>query len=757
MSTEKRFILFVAATFAWLMLYPTIMRFMGVDMTPKRPLPAAKGALADLEKKNGLDPKKDDPTAKRPDSPANPAEKVAGEKAAKPVEGKAPPPRKPEVLEVKATDLVLGSVADKSEGGYRLEVWLAQKGAGIDSVFSSRYVADFGDRKVARSPLQLIRQDPVWPPSLAITLSAAGKLEPVPAEPTESDDDQIRGAALTAEDLLDSTFWEVVPGPGGAVKRAIVKDATATGKPIEGESIVFRATSAQGVVVTKTFKLWKNSDSVDVELTFDSPDQPRTVVYNLLGPHGIRIEGEWYTSTFRELVFGQMSRGSVDVVTHTAADVVAAHDKPIDNTALPLRFAGIENQYFATLVAPYPPPARPEDRWDAKTIAMVLHKDDRAPHKADIGVRISSRPILLAPNEPVTHVYQVFAGPKTPEALSPYGAEGLASYRKSQIIPFAAYLARNVITPTLGFMYGLTTRVAALFGGKNGNYGVAIILLTILVRALMFPIGRKQALAAQKMQALQPHIKELQEKYKDDKERLGKETWALYGKHGVNPIAGCLPALIQLPIFVGLWQALNTSFALRHASFLWIRDLAAPDMLFRFPFDMPKLGSWIDLGNWFNVLPFIVVGLMLFQTKLFSPPAATPEAEQQQKIMKFMMVFMGFMFYKVPSGLGLYFITSSLWAIGERLLLPKITHAREIPAGEPGQSSERALPRGGNGPSGAANSQSGGGKPRNRFAQIWGRVLEEARKDGTIRKGEGLAETDPSRDRTRPRARPRKR
>ncbi len=99
----------------------------------------------------------------------------------------------------------------------------------------------------------------------------------------------------------------------------------------------------------------------------------------------------------------------------------------------------------------------------------------------------------------------------------------------------------------------------------------------------MFPLGRKQALAAQKMQQLQPHLKELQEKYKDDKEQLTKETFALYKKHGVNPVGGCLPALIQLPIFVGLWQALNTSFPLRHAPFLWIRDLAAPDMLFHIP------------------------------------------------------------------------------------------------------------------------------------------------------------------------------
>src|SRR5258708_18290401 len=95
-------------------------------------------------------------------------------------------------------------------------------------------------------------------------------------------------------------------------------------------------------------------------------------------------------------------------------------------------------------------------------------------------------------------------------------------------------------------------------------------------------------------------------------------------------------------------------------------------MLFRLPFDDLPL-----VGHYFNLLPFLVVALMLVQTKLFSPPATTPEMEQQQKMMKYMMIFMAFMFYRVPSGLGIYFITSSLWQIGERLLLPKITGSRK--------------------------------------------------------------------------------
>ena len=217
-----------------------------------------------------------------------------------------------------------------------------------------------------------------------------------------------------------------------------------------------------------------------------------------------------------------------------------------------------------------------------------------------------------------------------------------------------------------------------------------------------------------------------------------------------------------MPIFVGLWQALNTSFPLRHAPFLWIRDLAAPDMLFH---HSVRDSVCTFLGHWFNVLPFVVVGLMLFQTKLFAPPATTPEAEKQQKMMKYMMIFMGFMFYKVPSGLGIYFITSSLWAIGERLLLPKITHASgtETPArpgrakrasfdgGAAAQRRPRRLARG----QGQRRGQRGETKPPGAIAQFWGACSKKPAKTRlTARLSTIATAKDRDKDRERDRDRP---
>jgi YidC/Oxa1 family membrane protein insertase len=659
-----------------------------------------------------------------------------------PVPPAAASAKKAAIPVIDPSELVLGSAADKSPKGYRLEVRLEQNGAGVSSVASSRFEAEFVEGMKRHRPLQLLRYDPKAPPSLALSLVLPG------ANP------QTAEGILQGEHPLDQMLWEIVRDDQKRVVRPIPADAKPGAE--SGQEIVFRATVGEPeVTLTKRYWLMKDADGFELEITFASPEKEHSLVYKLLGPHGIPIEGEWYTGTFRDVFFGQVDGRKVTIVTKSGYDIAKGKDNPERFQSLPLKFAGIENQYFASFIEPDPMPPTPEARWDSESIGIVIHEDPQALQKADVAVQITSKPIKVGPNVPVTHKYKVFAGPKTADALQPYGAEALASYRKNQWfgIPFAPEVA-SVIAPLLDHIYDLTRRVAGLFGGTKGNYGVAIILLTLLVRMIMFPLGRKQALAAKKMQDLQPHMKEIQEKYKDNKEQQTKEVWALYRKHGVNPLGGCLPALIQLPIFVGLWQALNNSVHLRHASFLYIKDLAAPDMLFRLPMEVPIL------GRYFNLLPFLVVTLMLIQTKLFSPPPTTPEAEMQQKMMKYMMIFMAFMFYKVPSGLGIYFITSSLWQIGERLLLPKVTHVA------PAAGDEGTPPPGGGG-GGRGRPGGGGGdgdgappKPPGRFAQFWEKIREEASKDPTYRKlvtdggKEKEKERDRNRDRDKPRARP---
>ena len=749
MSSEKRLILFTVVTFASILAIEQVMRLTGLTPAPDPNQPAIAQVKGDLAAGKEKEKPKDDVVAKKDEAPGK---SEVQEKAAVPDKGqaetsdkekKSEAPKVPKVEPAREGELVIGSTRDRLPASYHLEVALTQRGAGVRSVASARFDAEYEDNKPRKRPLQILAEDKdkSVPPSMAIAILPSKK-------PAATAVDEENAAAVTigpGEIPLDSEDWEVVRDSQGLAVTVCKKPGSA----LEGQQVVFRTKVDElGLTVLKTFRIFPGQDGFECELTFESPDKAQSVVYRLMGPHGIPIEGEWYTGTFREALFGVGDGTGTKLITLSADTIVKNKISPERITPeKPLKYAGIENQYFTSFLMPDPEPTA-ETRWDAVSKAIVIHEDLQARQKADIGIEIVSKPVNVGPNVPVSHKYKVYAGPKIGSDL-PAGAQDVAF--KTSYIPGAIWLAQTVITPLLGVTYQITQRVGGLFG-KGGNYGVAIILLTMLVRLVMFPLGRKQALSAKKMQDLQPHMKELQEKFKDDKEAQTRETWALYKRHGVNPVSGCLPALVQLPIFVGLWQALNNSVSLRHAKFLYIENLAAPDMLFKFPTEIPYL------GNYFNALPFIVVALMLVQTKLFAPPATTPEAEAQQKMMKYMMIFMAFMFYKVPSGLGIYFITSSLWQICERLMLPKAKASMPVVVEDAGDRKFTVAGnagRGGNVPAPVPD------KPKGRFSQFWEKVLEEAKKNQTYRnisedkdKGGDRDRDRRDRDKGQPRARP---
>ena len=765
MSSDKRLVF---------TLVLTIVSVYGIQFAMERaglikpPAPEAPAEVAPAEVAKAKAKPADAATAPQGELPDDVFARE-GEKKVEPAVASAPvKPASSTPALARPSELVLGADDDEAPTAYRLRLQLDQKGAAVAQATSARYDAEF-DPSAAREPgrkprLKLIDELPgtLAPGSLALTVQSMPKAN----RPLKADAEDAATAPPRVEAPLDQEVWEVVrEKPDAPAVRRITKPVTSVGPDakgvIEGQEIAFRIKAADpSVEVIKTFRLWKGEDGFEVKLTFASTSDDSKFTYKLYGPHGIPIEGEWYTSTFRDIFFGVTKGTSTEIMTHASTDVVKYKDDPaaLRVSALPLKLAGVEDQYFATFVQPWPVPLSQEERWEQEAGPVVFVEDVKAPQKSDVGVEIVSKPITLGPNlGEVTHTYRVFAGPKLAAALVPFQAEDLASYRKNQwfSIPGATWLAKTVIAPLLDKIYGFTQSVAGVFGWKNGNYGIAIIFLTMTVRMIMFPLGRKQAMMAKKMQDLQPVLAEVKEKYKDDKEALTRETMAVWKKYKVNPAAGCVPALIQMPIFVGLWQALNNSVALRHSSFLYIRDLSAPDMMFQFPTTIPFLGEY------FNLLPFLVVSLMLVQTKLFAPPATTPEAEMNQKMMKYMMIVMAFMFYKVPSGLGLYFITSSLWQIGERLLLPKVIAKQPKPSADDDFN-------GGKGRSGPNANGSGPGGPPSDRPQGWiskrlEKLMEDAAKDKTIRNdreiGRGTGSPGPSRDldRNRPRPKPGKR
>ena len=741
MSSDKRLILCFILSLVFFLGTQALLVQTGM-IPPDRP--AAKKAA--LQKGGPVPPVADDGPERTGELPADPFQPAGGPEVAAAPGGPAPAdPATPE--EVPADQLVLGAVDPAAASPFKLQLQLSQEDASVARATSSLYNGELDPNNPKKKPgrLVLIRDNPLAkaaPGSLALFISPEQKRGAGAPVDGDAEADAVPAQARRVEAI---PRWEVVrDGPDGAPVRSLSKVNPTTRATVAGQELRFRARLAQPAVeVTKVFRIWEGEEGFEVDLRFGNPTGDARLTYRLIGPHGIPIEGDWYTTNFRDVFFGVQGSSGTTVDTRTAYDAHKNLNDPTQRLSTnPLQFAGVEDQYFATFVQPVPVPKVQDERWDASAEPLLIQVNREDPSRADLTVAIDSKPIAVGPNlGEVVHTYRVYAGPKAAASLAPYGATELASYRKYQLIsiPFAATLARNVIVPLLGKIYLVTESIAQFFGGKNGNYGVAIILLTMTVRLFMFPLGRKQAMMAKKMQDLQPVLAEVREKYKDDKEAAAKETMAVYKRHKLNPAAGCLPALIQMPIFVGLWQSLNNSFELRQSTFLWIHDLAAPDQTLRFPVVMPFLGQFL------NILPFAVVALMMVQTKLFSPPPTTPEAEAQQKMMKYMMVFMAFMFYKVPSGLGLYFITSSLWQIGERLLLPKIMKDPK-PAPEVELAGDRGGPRGGSPRTGPGGN---GTEPK---AQGWlgkrlEKLLEDAAKETTIRN------TDRNGDRDRPRGR----
>ena len=196
------------------------------------------------------------------------------------------------------------------------------------------------------------------------------------------------------------------------------------------------------------------------------------------------------------------------------------------------------------------------------------------------------------------------------------------------------------------------------------NYGVAIILLTVLIKILLWPLGTKSYKSMNEMKKVQPLMAEIREKYKDDKQKMNKEVMALYKTYKVNPVSGCLPMLAQMPIFFALYRMLYQAIELRHAPFmLWMQDLSAPDRLFHFNFSVPFMQEPYGIP----VLT-IIMGASFFLQQKMTPTSGDPA---QAKMMMLMPIFMTVIFINFPTGLVLYFFANNLISMGQQLYIQK--------------------------------------------------------------------------------------
>ena len=305
----------------------------------------------------------------------------------------------------------------------------------------------------------------------------------------------------------------------------------------------------------------------------------------------------------------------------------------------PVRWASADSKYFTWVVFP-------ERHWSL-TRALRLGE-------SSILFSLADTAATLLPGESAQSNTQVFAGPKQSNLLASVGVgAGLENLIDYGIFWFMA--------KPLVYLMKASNRI-------TGNYGIDIILLTILIKILFFPLSQKSMSSMRKMQELAPIMNNIKEKYKGDTNRINQETMNLYKTYKINPLSGCLPMIAQIPVFIALYKALLVTIELRHSPFfLWIQDLSAPEYLW----NIDAFGFVLPI----RLLPLLMGISMVLQQKLTPSASMDP---MQQKLMLLMPVVFTFMFWGFPSGLVLYWLMNNVLSIGQQWLYTRKADAAKV-------------------------------------------------------------------------------
>ncbi len=389
----------------------------------------------------------------------------------------------------------------------------------------------------------------------------------------------------------------------------------------ETKTLTMKATLAGGIMVTRTLTFRGNSYMVDLNYTVDNPGtgairiSPAMSMTNTPFAHG---------STTSRYLFRGPSLYVDNKLNQIKPKKLADGPKVFQGI---VSWAGYEDNYFIDSLLPLN---------DGNHMVTIGGTPSR------VRTVISEGETTLAPNGSATYHYKMYFGPKKLSILKQ------EDHNLAKAINFGWFdvLAKPTLW-LLNYLYGYI-----------GNYGVAIIIVTILIKAVFWPITSKGMRSMKNMQKLQPKVAKLKEKYKDDPSRMNQEMMALYKTYKVNPVGGCLPMVIQIPFFFALYRVLMAAIELRHAPFmLWINDLSAPDRLM-IGFDIPYVHGIPVLT--------LLMGLSMYLQQKMTPTTADPT---QAKIMQFLPVVFTFMFINFASGLVLYWFVNNLLSILQQQLI----------------------------------------------------------------------------------------
>ena len=369
-----------------------------------------------------------------------------------------------------------------------------------------------------------------------------------------------------------------------------------------------------GLSLTKVFSFKGNSYFVDLSVELknlkNEPVKDRLLIRGLFSPF---VKGSQYV--FKGPFYYTNHLNEVEL-KDTLTEYVG-----------PLKYLGYMDVYFMTAIIP-------EEQENFRATFRRLENLEE--------FILWTPEFTLNPGEKITFNFKLYLGPKKTEEME----------KEYPLLSKALYFGYfDIIAKPLLWLL-------KLLHNFTHNYGWAIVIVTILIRILFYPLNHLSFKSMKKMQELQPIIQRLREKYKDDPQTLQKEIMNLYRTHKINPFSGCLPILIQIPVFFAFYKVLLMAIELRHAPFiLWIDDLSAPERLYLGSFEIPWLGG-------IPLLTILMGATMFIQQKL-TPSSMDPV---QEKVMLILPIFFTFLFVNFPSGLVLYWFVNNLLSIGQQIL-----------------------------------------------------------------------------------------
>ncbi len=385
--------------------------------------------------------------------------------------------------------------------------------------------------------------------------------------------------------------------------------------------------------VIKTYSYYPDQDFIDAIIRIENiSGTSQAVNYDIVGPAGIqaatKLSDKRFIEANADLDGKFMRKTNIKNLKETFKGIVS--------------WVALKNKYFTVAVKP------PKDV-DAFFIQKVGDK---------LLLGTTTKPVILNAGSALEDHYRLYMGPITSTRLkgAEMGIENIENYG------------------IFGFISSFLLSVLRFVNSGVRNWGISIIIVTILINIVLFPLTKKSFLSMQKMQEIQPHMEKLRELHKDNPQKLNKEVMELYRTYNVNPLGGCFQMFLQLPIFIAFYQALMHSIELKNAGFLWIKDLSMPDAIWKFPAPLPFLGDNL------NLLPILTLILMVVQQKVATGKASNSNdemAKQQRMMTTIFPLFFGVILYNFPSGLVLYWLTNSILMTTEQAMLKKV-HGKNL-------------------------------------------------------------------------------